>query len=145
MDKTLTAALLQHVTVAPCHRREHERMVVLGHGVGAVLGIVDALPRVLLDVDVRLGHVPVLVEEVPHQQQGELLRTADTVLLGQQIDGVLLRIGGNDIGIVTCAGAKGGGGERCAKAIVRNQCRRRASVVSEWIYLLYNCRTVCYK
>lgn len=103
--RRLTGAFLQHITVATRHRRKDERMIVIG-GTGSaaifrVPIVVDALPRVLLDVDVRLGHVPIRAEEVLHEQQRKLLGTADAVLLGQQIDGVLLRIGGHDVGVVT--------------------------------------------
>lgn len=67
---TLTAAFLQYIAVATSHRRKHERMIVVGDrllSVGGMALVVDTLPGVLLDVDMCLGHMPVLVEEVSHQ------------------------------------------------------------------------------
>lgn len=95
----LTVALLEHIAEAARHRREHKSMIVVAGMV--VLRVADPLPRILLNVGVRLGNVPVFVQEMLHQPQGKLLGTANAVLFGQQVDGVLLRIGGHNVRVVT--------------------------------------------
>ena len=67
-----------------------------------VLGAVhrDPVPAVLLDGDLRAGHPLEVVHEVPAQAEPELLDLAHPVLLGEGVDGVLLRVGGDDLGVV---------------------------------------------
>jgi len=67
-----------------------------------VLGAVDrdAVPAVLLDADLRAGHPLEVVHEVPAEPKREFLDLAHPVLLGEGVDGVLLRIGGDDLGVV---------------------------------------------
>lgn len=67
----------------------------MGHPVDLV-----PAPRILLDPDVHLLDVPVLVEKVRAEQYAELLGRLDSVLLGQEVDGVLLAVGGYDVAIV---------------------------------------------
>src|SRR6266568_1114883 len=67
-----------------------------------VLGAVhhDPVPGVLLDADLRAGHPLEGGREVPAQAQRELLDLAHPVLLGEGVDGVLLGVGGHDLGVV---------------------------------------------
>lgn len=60
----------------------------------------DALPAVLLDPDARAGDVAELAGEVPAEAQREVLDLADRLLLGEGVDGVLLRVGGHHVGVV---------------------------------------------
>lgn len=64
--------------------------------------IVDPFPGILFDVHVSRLNVPILGEIVTDEKQTKLLGTLDAKLFGQQIDGVLLRVGGHNVGIVTC-------------------------------------------
>jgi hypothetical protein len=59
-----------------------------------------AVPPVLLDLDPRTGEGGVLRDEVPSEPQPELLDLANTVLLGEGEDGVLLRVRRQDVGVV---------------------------------------------
>ena len=67
-----------------------------------VLGAVyrDPVPAVLLDGDLRPGHPLEVVHEVPAQPEPEVLDLTHPVLLGEGVDGVLLRVGGDDLGVV---------------------------------------------
>lgn len=96
---TLTT-LMDDVTIARRNRRKLECMIVIDDLVLGC-GVADALPRILLDVDVRLLDVPVFVEKVLGERERKVFGRFDAVLFGQQVDGVLLRVGRNDIRVVT--------------------------------------------
>lgn len=70
---------------------------------GVIVGLpVDVVPgpRILLDVDVDLLDVPVLVQEVGAQEYAKVLGGLEPVLLGHEVDGVLLAVGGYDVAVV---------------------------------------------
>lgn len=101
--RMLTVALKYYVAVANGDRREDERVIVCCRLVDSGR-VPNPVPRILLDVDVRLSHMAVLGEKVLRQCDGELLRRTDAVLLRQQVDGVLLRIRRYDVRVVACCG-----------------------------------------
>lgn len=92
----LTLPLEYHIAIVLRRGREDKGVVV--RFVAARLG--NTLPRIRLNMNMRLRHLRVLVEEMLRQQQSELLGTLDAVFLGQQIDGVLLRVGGHNVRVV---------------------------------------------
>lgn len=61
---------------------------------------VEARPAVLGYLDVRGVDVRVRGDEVVSDGCGELLGRADGVLLCEDVDGLLLRVGGYDDGVV---------------------------------------------
>ncbi len=63
--------------------------------------ITDAVPFQGLDGDLGFVHPRVRGQEVLCHQDGELLRGPDPVLLGQQVDRVLLTVGCDDVGVVS--------------------------------------------
>ena len=80
--------------------REYERGVVftLGRYTGTKgPGLILLYPFIqqMVRVDLR-----VVVDEVPPQPQRELLDFTHPVLLGEGVDGVLLGVGGDDLGVV---------------------------------------------
>lgn len=90
------AAALGHVDLhgalllAVAHERVRVRLAVDG----------QPGPAVRDDVDVRDVDVPVLGDEVGAQDGAEELRRRDGVLLGQDVDGVLDGVGGDDDAVV---------------------------------------------
>lgn len=100
--RMLTVSLENYVAVADGDRREDERVIVRCRLVGSGR-VPNPVPRILLDVDVRLSHVAVLAQEVLRQCDGELLRRTNAVLLRQQVDGVLLRVRRYDVRVVACS------------------------------------------
>lgn len=48
-----------------------------------ILGVVDASPRVLMDVHMGFGHVSVLIEIVVDEEQSEGLGAFDAMLFGE--------------------------------------------------------------
>lgn len=112
---TLTP-LMDDITIARRNRRKLECMIVIDDLVLGC-GVADALPRILLDVDVRLLDVPVFVEEVLGERERKVFGRFDAVLFGQQVDGVLLRVGRNDIRVITCQT------ERKGKAKQKQNCQ----------------------
>src|SRR6476659_10601445 len=61
----------------------------------------NPVPEVLLDLDPGAGGLWGLADEVVAEGQRELLDGADSLLLGEGEDGVLLGVGGQDRGLVT--------------------------------------------
>ena len=60
----------------------------------------SSLPRVLLDVDFYLQDVTVGTQKMATEEDGELFGAGDAVFLSQNIDGILLRIGRYNVGVV---------------------------------------------
>lgn len=75
------------------------KSVIVEH-LATALAIRDAIPQHLLDFDHNFHHVLVFGQEVIAQQDGKILRRLYTELLGQHINRVLLRVRGNDVGVV---------------------------------------------
>src|SRR6476469_5851236 len=67
----------------------------------------DPRPRVFLDRDTRSVNAWKVMSEVTRQPQRELLDLPDRRFLGEGVDGVFLRIGGYDVGVVALEVAAG--------------------------------------
>lgn len=53
-------------------------------------------------MDLYFQYVIIRVEEMATEDNGKFFGTVDTMFLSQQVDRVLLGIGGDDIRIITC-------------------------------------------
>src|SRR5215469_1343757 len=60
----------------------------------------DSVPRVFVDLDPRSVDGVDVVDEMPAQIEGVVLDLADPLLLGEREAGVLLRVGGQHLGLV---------------------------------------------
>lgn len=98
----LTSSLMYNIAISGCDGCENERVIVLCRFIVCVT-VTDAIPRILLHVDVSLFDVTVFRQKVFSQHQGKVFWRFDAEFFRQQIDGVLLRIGCNNVRVITCA------------------------------------------
>ena len=63
----------------------------------------EALPRLLDEADGRLGHLAIGFQEVLGQRHAETLDVRQRMLPGEDVDGILHRVGGDDLAIVAVA------------------------------------------
>lgn len=97
----LTSSLMYNIAVSDCDGCENERVIVLCRFIVCVT-VTDAIPRILLHVDVSLFDVTVFRQKVFSQHQGKVFRRFDAELFCQQINGIFLRIGCNNVRVITC-------------------------------------------
>lgn len=96
-SRRLTISRLGHSSWPLCIRDGHKGMIMLYSAVWF-----DPRPRTFGNINLGFDNMRVGGQEVIAQQQGELLRTWDAKLLGQDVNRVLLRVRGDKIRVVTC-------------------------------------------
>lgn len=102
VNLALTISLMDYVTIANSYGCHNEGVIVIFDW-RSWLGTIFAtytIPRIFLDMYVRLFDMTIFRQEMIGQRKGEFFGRLDTKLLRQQIDGVLLRIGSHNVGII---------------------------------------------
>lgn len=69
----LTSSLMYNIAISDCDWCENERMIVLARFVVGIL-VPNAIPRILLHVDVGLLHVAIFGQKVFRQCDGKVFR-----------------------------------------------------------------------
>lgn len=99
---TLTISLMDYVTIANRYWCQNECMVVIFDGSRWLTPVAatNAIPWILFDMHMSWFNVTIFAQEMIGQSDSEFFRWFDAEFLGQQINGVLLRICCHDVRVV---------------------------------------------